>query len=164
MAIKEDIVDQLLQDWKRERPELDASAMAVVGRILLLGRLLETDVNDSLKSIGISYTELDVLATLRRSGAPYRLSPTALRKSALLTSGAMTACLNRLEVRGLITRSAEESDRRSLTAALTSKGVKLADKAIVVRFKQAEKAVAGLSSNEQNELARLLRKMRAAVK
>lgn len=161
--MKEDIVDQLLQDWKRERPELDASAMSVVGRVLLLGRLLETEVNDSLKSIGISYTELDVLATLRRSGAPYRLSPTALRKSALLTSGAMTACLNRLEVRGLITRNTEENDRRSLSAALTGKGVKLVDKAIVVRFMQAEKAVAGLSANEKNELAKLLRKMHASM-
>lgn len=164
MTNREDIVDQLLLDWKRERPELNASAMAVVGRILLLGRHLETDVNESLKSIGLSYTELDVLATLRRSGAPYRLSPTALRKSALLTSGAMTACLNRLEARDLITRNTEASDRRSLTATLTAKGVKLVDKAIAVRFMQAEKAVAGLSANEKNELARLLRKMQASVK
>lgn len=158
-----DVVDELLRDWRRERPELDASAMAVVGRILNLGRLLEADANGSLKPIGISYTDLDVLATLRRSGAPYRLTPTALRKSVLLTSGAMTACLNRLEARGLIVRGAQDSDRRSLTAALTAKGVRLIDKAIVARFQEAERAVAGLSPREREELARLLRKMRTQM-
>lgn len=158
-----DVVDELLRDWRRERPELDASAMAVVGRILNLGRLLEADASNSLKPIGISYTDLDVLATLRRSGAPYRLTPTALRKSVLLTSGAMTACLNRLEARGLVVRSAQDSDRRSLTAALTAKGVRLIDKAIVPRFQEAERAVAGLSPREREELARLLRKMRTQM-
>ena len=158
-----DLVDQLLRDWRRERPELDASAMAVVGRILHLGRLLEADANSSLKPIGISYTDLDVLATLRRCGAPYRLTPTVLRKSVLLTSGAMTACLNRLEARGLIVRGAQDSDRRSLTAALTAKGVKLIDKAIVARFQEAERAVTGLAAAERAELARLLRKMRVQM-
>ncbi|WAS95791.1 MarR family winged helix-turn-helix transcriptional regulator [Nannocystis punicea] len=155
-----DVVDQLLQDWRRERPELDASAMAVVGRILHLGRLLEAGANERLRAAGISYTDLDVLATLRRSGAPYRLTPTALRKSVLLTSGAMTACLNRLEERGLLVRRAEDGDRRSLAAALTAAGIRLIDKAIVTRFEQAEEAVAGLSAAERAELARLLRKLR----
>lgn len=159
-----DVVDQLLRDWRRERPELDASAMAVVGRILHLGRLLEASASESLRQADIHYTDLDVLATLRRSGAPYRLTPTALRKSVLLTSGAMTACLNRLEARGLIVRSPEDSDRRSLAAALTAKGVRLTDKAIVARFEQAEQAVAGLSATERAQLARLLRKLRLQMR
>ncbi len=117
----EDIVDQLLRDWARERPDLDTSAMAVVGRLLHLGGLLQTRAGDRLREHGISYTELDVLATLRRSGKPYRLSPSALMKSVLLTSGAMTACLNRLESRGLIRRTPDDVDRRSLMASLTPK-------------------------------------------
>lgn len=159
-AAGRDVVDQLLHDWRRERPELDVSAMAVVGRIAHLGRLLEADVNQGLREAGIRYSDLDVLATLRRGGAPYRLSPTELRKSVLLTSGAMTACLNRLEARGLIARHADDSDRRSLAATLTAKGVKLIDRAIVERFERAERSVAGLGPGERAELARLLRKLR----
>jgi DNA-binding MarR family transcriptional regulator len=157
---KQDVVDLLLSDWRRERPELDATAMAVVGRILHLGRLLEDRANDGLRPYGVSYTELDVLATLRRSGKPYRLTPTALRRSVLLTSGAMTACLNRLEARELIERNPADGDRRSLTASLTSRGLKLIDQAIAVRFEQAQNVLAGLSSAECARLAALLRKFR----
>lgn len=159
-----DVVDLLLQDWRRERPDLDASAMAVVGRILHLGRLLETDASERLRESGISYTELDVLATLRRSGTPYRLTPTTLRKSVLLTSGAMTACLNRLEARGLIVRNPEAGDRRSLAAALTAKGIKLVDQAIGARFEQATRAISGLSTAERASLAQLLRKLRLQLR
>lgn len=154
-----DLVDQLLRDWKHERPDLDASSMAVVGRILYIGRLLEAGANESLRETGLSYTEFDLLATLRRSGTPYRLTPTTLRKSVLLTSGAMTACLNRLEARELLVRSPEADDRRALAAALTAKGRKLVEKAIVARFSQANDALAGLDKAERTEAARLLRKL-----
>jgi len=157
---KEDIVDQLLGDWARERPDLDVAAMAVVGRLLHLGGLLQARAGERLREYGIGYTELDVLATLRRSGAPYRLSPTALRKSVLLTSGAMTACLNRLEQRGLISRTADAADRRSLVATLTERGVQLIDQAIAAHFSAAERTVSGLDRNERAELAHLLRKLR----
>jgi DNA-binding MarR family transcriptional regulator len=156
----EDIVDQLLRDWARERPDLDVSAMAVVGRLLHLGGLLQARAGERLREHGIGYTELDVLATLRRSGAPYRLSPTALRKSVLLTSGAMTACLNRLEQRGLISRTPDEADRRSLVAMLTDRGVQLIDQAVASHFSAAERTVSGLDRNERAELAHLLRKFR----
>ncbi|WP_197021400.1 MarR family winged helix-turn-helix transcriptional regulator [Sphingomonas sp. UNC305MFCol5.2] len=159
-AHPEDIVDQLLHDWARERPDLDVSAMAVVGRLLHIGGLLQARAGERLQAHGIGYTELDVLATLRRSGVPYRLTPTVLRKSVLLTSGAMTACLNRLEQRGLISRSPDASDRRSLTATLTPEGLALIDAAIASHFAQAQQAVTGLDHAERAELARLLRKFR----
>ncbi len=155
-----DVVDQLLHDWSRERPDLDASAMAVVGRVLHLGRLFEADLNRSLRALGIPYSDLDVLATLRRSGAPYRLTPTQLRRSVLLTSGAMTACLNRLEARGLIARSFDAHDRRSLAAELSAEGVRLIDRAIGERFAHAERSLDGLDAAERAQLARLLRKLR----
>lgn len=156
----EDIVDQLLRDWARERPDLDVSAMAVVGRLLHLGELLQARASGHLRKHGIGYTELDVLATLRRSGAPYRLSPTALRKSVLLTSGAMTACLNRLEQRGLIQRSSDDADRRSLMASLTAGGLQLIDEAIASHFDAAAQMMAGFDCDEQDELAHLLRMFR----
>ena len=162
--LEEDVVDQLLRDWARERPDLDASPMAVVGRLLHLGGLLQTRAGERLRAHGISYSELDVLATLRRSGAPYRLSPTALRKSVLLTSGAMTACLNRLERRGLIGRSPDDADRRMLMAALTPEGMRLIDNAIVSHFAQAGQALAGLEPEEREVLARLLRELGLQIK
>ena len=158
--LDEDVVDHLLDDWGRERPDLDASAMAVVGRLLHVGALVQTRADQRLRGYGISYTELDVLATLRRSGAPYRLSPTALRRSVLLTSGAMTACLNRLEQRGLIRRSPDAADRRSLMATLTAEGMQLIDDAIAAHFTEADRMIAGLAPTERSELARLLRKVR----
>lgn len=158
-----DKVEHLLADWRRERPDLDVEAMAVVGRILSLGRRLEARANGALRSLGLHYTDLDVLATLRRSGKPYRLTPTDLRESVLITSGAMTACLDRLEANGLITRRDNPDDRRSTSAGLTAAGIRLIDKAIVTRFEEAADAVAGLTARERRTLAGLLKKMDRAL-
>lgn len=154
-----DRIDRLLADWQAERPELDVTAMAVVGRLLSIGRQLEARANAALKPLGLHYTDLDVMATLRRSGKPYRLTPTQLRDSVLITSGAMTACLDRLEGNGLIARIASPSDRRSSAAELTAAGRKLIDKAIVVRFEEAADALLGLSDGERARLAALLKKL-----
>jgi DNA-binding MarR family transcriptional regulator len=159
-----DLVDQLIRDWKRERSDLDPAPMAVVGRILHLGRLLEARANQRLKETGVNYTDLDVLATLRRSGSPYRLTPTVLRQSALVTSGAMTACLDRLESLGLVAREPEGSDRRSIAVTLTRKGVALTDRLMVLRFDEARDAVSGLTAAERNTLAKLLRKLGATLR
>lgn len=153
-----DRIERLLADWRRERPELDVEPMAVVGRVLSIGRQLEARANAVLRDLGLHYTDLDVLATLRRSGKPYRLTPTGLRESVLITSGAMTACLDRLERNGLIARENALNDRRSRTAVLTAAGRKLIDKAIVVRFDEAADAVASLTRQERAALANLLRK------
>lgn len=154
-----DLVDRLLADWARERPDLDASPMAVVGRLIALGQALTARANTALKPMDLSYSDLDVLATLRRSGPPFRLTPTALRRSVLLTSGAMTACLNRLETRGLVSREADPDDRRVLAATLTSAGQALADQAIGPRFSEASQVLAPLTGDERARLAKLLRKL-----
>jgi DNA-binding MarR family transcriptional regulator len=154
-----DRTDRLLAEWQAERPELDAAAMAVVVRLLSIGRLLEARANTALKPLGLHYTDLDVLATLRRGGRPYRRTPTELRDSVLITSGAMTACLDRLERNGLVARVADPHDRRSSAAELTMQGRKLIDKAIAVRFGEAAEALAGLSEGECSRLAALLKKL-----
>ena len=158
-ANRKDKVETLLADWRRERPELDAQPMAIVGRVLSLGRRLEARANQALKSLGLHYTDLDVLATLRRNGKPYRLTPTELRDSVLITSGAMTACLDRLEAAGLIARYDNLDDRRSTSAGLTAAGRALIDRAIVIRFAEAAEAVSGLSTRERTTLAGLLQKL-----
>lgn len=154
-----DRIDRLLSEWNAERPELDATAMAVVGRLLSIGRLLEARANAALKPLGLHYTDLDVLATLRRGGKPYRRTPTGLRSSVLITSGAMTACLDRLEANGLVARVPDPEDRRSSAAELTLAGRKLIDKAIAVRFEEATQALDGLSVAERTRLAALLKKL-----
>lgn len=156
---KADRIDCLLTEWQCERPELDASAMAVVGRLLSIGRQLEARANSALKPLGLHYTDLDVLATLRRGGKPYRRTPTELRDSVLITSGAMTACLDRLEGNGLIGRVADPHDRRSSAAVLTTEGRKLIDKAIEIRFNEAAEALSDLSAVERSRLATMLKKL-----
>lgn len=157
--IKRDLIDELIDDWKRERPDLDASAMEVIGRILQLGKLLEKRASNTLADYNIHYTDLDVLATLRRSGAPYQLSPSQLRKSVLVTSGAMTALLFRLEKMGLLSRKPDPEDGRKKLAVLTPSGKQLIDQAIETRFAEAGTAVGMFSKEEQEQFYRLLKKM-----
>jgi DNA-binding MarR family transcriptional regulator len=157
--MKRDLLDNLIDDWKSQRPELNASAMGVVGRVLQLGRLLESRAGKALRQFNIHYTDLDVLATLRRSGAPYRLTPTELRRSVLITSGAMTAVLDRLEKSALLRRVSDPADRRVRAVELLPDGKSLIDKAIAVRFDEAEMAVSGLSQDDRTVLADLLRQM-----
>ena len=154
-----DLLDSLIDDWQGQRPELDASAMGVVGRVLQLGRILEGRAGRALKKFDIHYTDLDVLATLRRSGAPFRLTPTKLRESVLITSGAMTAVLDRVEKAGLLRRVPDPSDRRVRAVELTPEGKERIDKAIEVRFAEAEMALRGISPEDRETLASLLRRV-----
>lgn len=158
-----DLIDALISDWQRERPDLDPGAMAVVGRLLRVGTTLNARINEVLKPHGLLYSEFDALATLLRSGKPYELTPTELQDAVVLTSGAMTALLNRLTKQGLIARRRSKVDGRSLTARLTAKGVKLTNKLIAVRFGEAHDALSGLSVKQQSDLARLLRSLGSSL-
>lgn len=160
---EKDVIDILVRDWKNERPELDPSSMEVVGRILMLGKTLEKRANETLYDMGICYSDLDVLATLRRSGHPYALTPTQLMKSVLITSGAMTALLDRLTKLKLIYRTADEKDRRIKRAVLTEQGLQTINKAIEIRFQEAHDAIDALKNSEQKELAQLLKKLVLAL-
>ncbi len=154
-----DIIDHLVSDWKRERPELDASAMQIVGRILKLGKILERRAGLALKENNIHYTDLDVLATIRRSGKPYQLTPKELMKSVLITSGAMTTLLDRLTKLDLIFRANDPKDGRIKLACLTNKGKGIIDKAIEIRFKEAKESVNVLNNAEHAQFSALLKKL-----
>lgn len=158
-----DMIDTLVSDWKRERPDLDASPMLIVGRILKLGKTLEKRAGTVLQDQGIHYTDLDVLATLRRSGKPYELTPKKLMQTVLITSGAMTALLNRLEKLGMIYRASDTEDARIKRAGLTKKGIQVIDKAIEVRFEESRDAVKMFSKKEEKDLHILLKKMMNAL-
>ena len=158
-----DLIDSLISDWKEERPELDTSAMEVVGRILNLSKILEKRASNSLAIYNIHYTDFDVLATIRRSGKPYELTPSQLIKSVLITSGAMTALLNRLTNLKLIYRSPDPKDGRIKLVGLTQKGFKLIDNAIETRFIEASNSIKTLNKTENKELSILLKKLLKSV-
>lgn len=155
----QDIIDNLITSWKQERSDLDASAMGIVGRVLILSKILEKRVGSVLKKSNIHYTDLDVLATLRRSGKPFLLTPTQLIQSVLITSGAMTALLDRLTKLDLIKRMLDPKDGRVKTASLTQKGKTVIDHAIKFRFNEADESINMFSKTEKETLSALLKKM-----
>ncbi|MEM8547346.1 MAG: MarR family transcriptional regulator [Pseudomonadota bacterium] len=154
-----DLMDRLLADWAAECPTLDAKAMAVIGRIIRLGRRYEKDAAEALRPFRLPYTDFDILATLRRNGAPYELTPGQLGDAVLLSSGAMTAALDRLQQAALITRHDSPTDRRIKTARLTPTGKRLSKKAAAARFATATAATTGLTERESEQLTRLLKKL-----
>ncbi len=159
MKKDKDLIDALIADWNIERPDLDVDAMQIVGRVMKLGKIFENRASLALKENRIYYTDLDVLATLRRSGKPYQLTPKQLMESVVITSGAMTALLNRLTKLELIYRAADENDGRISLAGLTEKGKKIIDEAIKKRFDEAKNSIQILNKKEQEDLSILLKKL-----
>lgn len=153
-----DHVDQILAQWQRERPELDAWPMAPIGRMYRLFHHLAGDIEAVHKHEGLTTGEFDVLATLRRSGHPFRLTPTSLFQTAMLSSGAMTNRLNQLEKRGLIARVPAENDRRSLLVELSDQGRELIDTVVVQHLEKERELLSALSTKEQETLNHLLKK------
>ncbi len=125
-----DAVDAILEQWRQERPDLDASPMGPIGRIKRCAALLQRRLDDTFAKFGMTGWEFDVLATLRRSGKPYCLAPTALFSSLMVTSGTMTHRLQRLEANGLVQRVPNSKDARSMLVQLTPVGLKLIDRAV----------------------------------
>jgi DNA-binding MarR family transcriptional regulator len=154
-----DYVDIILEQWSRERPDLDASPMGVIGRISRVSRVLERRIEQVWASYDLSRGGFDVLAALRRSGPPYRLSPTELYNSLLISSGAMTNRVDRLEERKLVSRVPDPTDRRGVLVALTPKGKQLIDKATQAHLENEQGLLKHLSASERKQLAVLLRKL-----
>ncbi len=154
-----DYVDYILKQWTDERPDLDGSPMGIVGRIVRLARHFERNIQNNLAAFDLSIGEFEVLATLRRSGAPYQLSPTDLYRSVMLSSGAMTNRVDRLEQAGLVYRSPDPSDRRGVLVSLTHQGITLIDKVIAVHFASMQRLLSELTPVEQKLMADSLRKL-----
>jgi DNA-binding MarR family transcriptional regulator len=154
-----DHVDTVLAQWAAERPDLDASPMAVIGRLSRLSRLVGVHLGRTFSAHGLDGPSFDVLATLRRNGPPHRLTPTELMRSAMVTSGAITQRLDRLEARGLVTRSRADTDGRVVHVALTRKGRALIDRALPDHVDTEHRLLAALTPAERNTLASTLRKL-----
>lgn len=157
--MKKDMIDELQEDWIDQRPDLDTEAMGVVLRIQALAKILADQTAQRLDEYDLQWWQYDVLATLRRQGKPYRLAATELADAVMLTSGAMTNRLDRLEESGMISRVADKGDRRRVLVQLTGKGLELIEDAAETRFQSATDALACLSSDQESQLSGLLRRV-----
>lgn len=152
-----DHVDELLAQWERERPELDTSVLRLTARVVRLSRYLDREVADHLAPWDLHEGEHNVLAALRRAGAPYELTPTELYRSLLVSSGAMTNRLDRLESAGLIARTPDPDDRRRTRVGLTDPGREVIDAALDAHVASLGEVFSALTDDDAGTLERLLR-------
>ena len=152
-----DDVDRIVRAWTSERPDVDSKPLEVLSRVTRINKHLDRLRRAVFSVHGLDVWEFDVLATLRRAGKPYQLTPTALMAQTLVTSGAMTNRINRLEARGLVSRQADPEDGRRVVVALSDPGRKLVDRALDDLLSAEHRALEPLSSAERKELASLLR-------
>ena len=153
-----DVIDRLNEQWRRVRPDLDPEPLGVVGRVLVLARLLDRSVNEALAKHHLSLGQFDILATLRRNEGDGGLTPTQLMQSVMLSSGGMTNRLDRLQDAGLIARQPDPGDRRGVVIRLTTEGKQFIDEATETRFTEARTSLPPMSARELDELTVLLRK------
>ncbi|MDT9685862.1 MarR family winged helix-turn-helix transcriptional regulator [Streptomyces sp. TRM76323] len=160
MTATPDPVDAITAQWAAVRPDLDTVPMAVFGRVYRLTQTMAERMDRAYAPFGISRGEFDVLATLRRSGEPYTLSPRQLSATLMLTTGGMTGRLDKLERAGLLGRSPDPHDRRALRVTLSERGLRVVDEAVAAGLAvQREALEAALDEREAEQLTGLLRKL-----
>jgi DNA-binding MarR family transcriptional regulator len=154
-----DHVDRILLQWRDERPELDTTAMGVVGRLIRAARLAEEELQPPLRERGFEAGWFDLLAALRRAGPPYELNPTRLMDAVMLSSGGMTKRLDQVERAGLVERRPDPNDRRGTLVRLTPRGKRAIDRAVPVHIAGEERLLDSLNQKELRMLDGLLRKV-----
>jgi DNA-binding MarR family transcriptional regulator len=156
-----DEVDELVAAWRRERPDLDVRPMEVLSRVSRLARHLDRQRAAAFGSYELETWEFDVLSALRRSGEPFQLSPGQLLRATGVTSGTMTNRVDRLTARGLVERTLHPEDRRGVRVRLTAEGRVTVDGALTDLLAAEQTLLAGLSGQDQDELAAGLRRLLA---
>ena len=156
-----DQVDGIVAAWRRERPDLDVSPLEVLSRVSRLSRHLDLARRHAFDRVGLVAWEFDVLSALRRSGEPYQLSAGDLVRQTLVTRGTMTTRIDRLLGRGMVARSATDSDRRTVLISLTTQGREAVDSALADLVEDEKDLLSGLSAAEREALAGALRRLLA---
>jgi DNA-binding MarR family transcriptional regulator len=151
-----DHVGRIQQQWARERPDLDTSAMGIIGRLHRLAHALHAELRPVFEEAGLSDGEFDVLASLRRAGDPFALTPGQLAETTMITSGTVTKRVDSLTAAGLVTRERVEHDGRVRRIALTDAGRDLIDEVVGRHLANEERLLAGFSDIERARLTRLL--------
>lgn len=149
-----------VEQWGRERPDLPSLPMEIFGRLMDASEKAFRDhMNPLFAEAGLQPGEFDVLATLRRSGEPFMLSPTTMYEAMMISSGGMTNRLDRLEKAGFVERRPDPNDRRGKLIALTKEGKRVIDETIGRHVANEEKMLASLTATEQEKLNALLKKL-----
>ena len=151
-----DRVDEIQAAWRRERPDIDVGSIAILTRALLIGRHLQKARERALRELGTDTPTLDVLATLRRAGPPYRLRTSEIETASPVTAGAISQRLDRLEQRGLVRRRRDQTDRRVIHVSLTGEGRRLIDGIVAGLMQKEDALLTPLSERERASLERLL--------
>lgn len=158
-----DHVDKILTQWQRERPDLNVAPMGTLGRIKRLHQSLMRGMEKTWAAYGLNDSSFDVLATLRREGAPYALSPSDLMASTMVTSGTMTHRLQQLEKADLIERVKNPADGRGFLISLSEKGLALIDEAVAAHVATQAELVSSLSDEQRVQLDELLKQFLAGL-
>ncbi len=158
-----DAVDAIVAQWAHERPDLDASPIALFGRVHRVYLRYQAVLTRVFGEHGLNSASFDVLAALRRSGAPYRKSGRDLADGSLLSSAGVTFRLDRLEAAGLIVRERDAEDRRVVYSGLTDEGLAVIDASIEDHLRAEAALLHGLRADERAELARLLAKLERSI-
>ena len=153
-----DRVETIQAAWRRERPDIDVSSIGVLTPALLIGRYLSRARERALRELGTDTPTLDVLATLRRAGAPYRLRTSEIESATSVTAGAVSQRLDRLEDRGLVRRERDRNDKRVIHVTLTKKGRDLIDTVVAGLMARETELLAPFNERERKTLERLLRR------
>ena len=159
-----DEVDALLDAWRRERPDLDVAPMEVLSRISRLAHHLDRGRAAAFSAHGLEPWEFDVLAALRRSGAPYQLSPGQLLRETLVTSGTMTNRVDRLVARDLVNRDDHPGDRRGVLVRLTDRGRETVDAALADLLVAERSMLESLTRSDRDQLVETLRQLLAGLR
>lgn len=157
-----DHVDKILAQWMRERPDLDVSAMGLLGRLARLRAHLAREIEKIFTEHGLTSASFDVLAALRRSGPPFQLSPGDLMATTMVTSGTMTNRIDQLEKAGLVERLDNPDDRRGVIIGLTEEGLKRVEAAVTDHVANQHHLLECLETKDRQALDGLLRKLLAA--
>lgn len=153
-----DVVDGISEQWAEVRPDLDTSAIEVIGRVSRLSRLIDRQLSENFRRHGLDNNwEYDVLATLRRCGEPFELTAGALVQQTMVTTGAMTNRIDRLEARGLIERAANPADRRQVVVRLTAAGLAITDEVADAHYTFEEQLLRTLSDRQRQQVAKALK-------
>lgn len=159
LLAESDWVDTVLADWAREWPELDPAPAAIVGRVGRLAAFFDAGMARTFRPYALSRANFDVLATLRRSGAPYQLPQHVVMRSLMRTSGTVSVRIDRLEAAGLVRRHPDPDDGRGVMVALTEAGRRLVESVVPVHLANEERMLAVLTPTERETLIGLLRRL-----
>ncbi len=157
--MQHDFIDNLMQRWLTQYPELNVSPIAVIGRAIRITDVLKRDLKELLRPYGLEVWEFDVLATLRWGGNEDGWTPKELTEVVMASSGTMTRRLDRLEKAGFVKRVPNPNDRRSVRIQLAKRGIEVVEKSLTEHIASAEQAVRDLSQREQEQTARILKKI-----